>query len=206
MIYTCPNDPTHESDNPDNCSVCGAGISRSPAPEAVSAPEPISVAARGNAVLVGDEMYPESDSSSVLTATSTRDTEFVPAGPAPAKFELVVSVDPTIYVRPTPPTPCPTGQPDKTFPLTKPVNMIGRRSERRGILPDIFLSDPAVSHKHALLMCEPDGSLVLEDAGSANGTQLNGKYVPSGMRISLCAGDQIIVGCWTRITVRTVAE
>ena len=43
---------------------------------------------------------------------------------------------------------------------------------------------------------------VLLDVGSSNGTQLNGKDVPAGVRTPVSAGDEITLGCWTRITLR----
>ena len=54
-------------------------------------------------------------------------------------------------------------------------HLIGRRSDKRGVFPEIALdSDDAVSHRHALLNRTPGGGLVLRDVGSSNGTRLNG--------------------------------
>jgi hypothetical protein len=200
MTYKCPNDPTHESDNPDNCSVCGARISANPS-AASGAPsgDPVEVTGIGNSVFVG------AGSGAVLTAASSRPADLIAPEPPPSRttLELVAAVDPSLYIQPHPPTPCPVGQPNKKFRLDKPENLIGRRSERRSIFPEIELTDPGVSHRHALIQREADGSFILTDVGSANGTQLNGKDVPVGVRIPLCGGDQIVIGCWTRITVQT---
>lgn len=71
--------------------------------------------------------------------------------------------------------------------------LIGRSSEAAvGVL------DPEVSRSHAALMLTK-GVLYLADAGSSNGTFLNGKRVGPG-GIELFAGDVIDVGT-TRIAV-----
>jgi pSer/pThr/pTyr-binding forkhead associated (FHA) protein len=99
--------------------------------------------------------------------------------------------------------PCPVGSPERIFPLDFAENLIGRRSERRGIYPEIDLSsDPGVSSRHAILYREANGTLTLLDVGSTNGTQLGGKEIAAGVRTSLQEGNQITVGCWTRLTVR----
>jgi pSer/pThr/pTyr-binding forkhead associated (FHA) protein len=92
-----------------------------------------------------------------------------------------------------------------TIKLAKPVNLIGRKSEKRGILPEIPLDvDDAVSHRHALLSCGDDGSLTLRDIGSSNGTRLNAVDVKPLVDITLNDGDQITLGRWTRLTVKAV--
>ena len=61
---------------------------------------------------------------------------------------------------------------------------------------------PACRAVRRLLLRRPDGSLVLRDPGSANGTQVNGVEVVAGVDTPLKADDVIAVGAWTRITVR----
>jgi pSer/pThr/pTyr-binding forkhead associated (FHA) protein len=118
---------------------------------------------------------------------------------------VVACVDPSLYADPDPQVPCPTGEPERTFPLDFAENLIGRRSDRRDIHPEIPLSDPGVSHRHAKLLRQADGSFVLLDVGSTNGTQLNGVDVREGVRTPLQDGDQITLGCWTRLTIRSLA-
>ena len=90
-----------------------------------------------------------------------------------------------------------------TIKLDKPLYLIGRTSEARGIFPDIPLNfDDAVSHRHALLERRADGVLVLRDIGAANGTRLNGQDVEAMADNPLRDGDEITVGHWTRITVK----
>jgi pSer/pThr/pTyr-binding forkhead associated (FHA) protein len=80
----------------------------------------------------------------------------------------------------------------RTYVLDKGCVTIGRRSDN-----DIQLNDPAVSGAHARLMLEPNPdfkgfTLVhLEDAGSTNGTLVNGERV---QRRRLQDGDLVRVG------------
>ena len=108
-----------------------------------------------------------------------------------------------------------------SFPATRPAPMvplqssevtIGRRSESRGIRPDIDLSgalaDPGVSHYHALLVRRTDGRYDVIDAGSTNGTTMNDEMTPisPSAPVGLSNGDRIHLGAWTTITVRLRAS
>ncbi|MBT2368424.1 FHA domain-containing protein [Streptomyces sp. ISL-10] len=102
----------------------------------------------------------------------------------------------------------PAYSPEQRLPLTGTQVTIGRRRHSTGESPDIDLSvppeDPGVSHQHAVLVQQPDGSWAVVDQNSTNGTTLNGAedpiqpYVP----IPLNDGDRVHVGAWTTITVR----
>jgi FHA domain len=118
------------------------------------------------------------------------------------RWEAVMVVDPSLNVDPDPNLPCPTGEPERVFPLDFADNLIGRRSDKRDIHPEITVNDPCASHRHAKLQRQQDGSFTLLDVGSTNGTQLNGVDVQPGVRTPLSDGDQITLGCWTRITIR----
>ncbi len=69
---------------------------------------------------------------------------------------------------------------------------IGRRQDC-----DIQLSDPKISRVHARFEAADTG-VVLIDAGSTNGTRLNGELV---RRTAVQAGDQVELGS-TRLTIR----
>lgn len=129
------------------------------------------------------------------------------AGSAPQSFiwEALVQVDPSLYTDPDPSAPCPIGDPDRTFPLDLPESLIGRRSDRLDIHPELPLTDPGVSHRHAKIYRLPDRSLAFLDVGSTNGSAINGAEAAAGVKIPLKDGDQITVGCWTRITIRQLA-
>ncbi|MFF3670655.1 FHA domain-containing protein [Microtetraspora malaysiensis] len=96
--------------------------------------------------------------------------------------------------------------PERRVPLAGLEVRIGRRSKSRALTPEIDLAgppeDPGVSHLHAVLLAQPDGTWQLVDLGSANGTLLNGKTVEHNALIPLGDGDRVHVGAWTSITVR----
>jgi pSer/pThr/pTyr-binding forkhead associated (FHA) protein len=102
----------------------------------------------------------------------------------------------------------PAGAGAREVPLTVSEILVGRRSDSRGIFPDIDLSspvaDPGVSRRHAVLRRQPDGGWVVIDQGSTNGTTVRGATTPikEGEAVRLHDGDHFHVGAWTRITVR----
>ncbi|MZD06129.1 FHA domain-containing protein [Streptomyces sp. SID5785] len=84
---------------------------------------------------------------------------------------------------------------------------IGRRRHSTGDTPDIDLSvppeDPGVSHQHAVLVQQPDGSWAVVDQNSTNGTTVNGGDEPIQpfVPVPLQDGDRVHVGAWTTITI-----
>ncbi|MFF5935715.1 FHA domain-containing protein [Streptomyces sp. NPDC012508] len=102
----------------------------------------------------------------------------------------------------------PAYSPEKHLTLQGNQISIGRRRHSTGESPDIDLSvppeDPGVSHQHAVLVQQPDGSWAVVDQNSTNGTTVNGAeepiqpYVP----VQLQDGDRVHVGAWTTITIR----
>jgi pSer/pThr/pTyr-binding forkhead associated (FHA) protein len=86
----------------------------------------------------------------------------------------------------------------KQFLLSSAESHIGRWDADGGIFPDVDLDsdDPEakVSRRHARITFS-DGTYLLEDLGSTNGTFINrGKRLPKGTRQPLHDGDEIIVG------------
>ncbi|MGP4004144.1 FHA domain-containing protein [Streptomyces sp. 8N706] len=102
----------------------------------------------------------------------------------------------------------PAYSPEQQLPLNGHQITIGRRRNSTGESPDIDLSrppeDPGVSHQHALLVRQPDGSWSVVDQDSTNGTTLNGGEEPIQpfVPIPLQDGDRVHVGAWTTITLR----
>ncbi|TDC97049.1 FHA domain-containing protein [Actinomadura sp. 7K507] len=96
---------------------------------------------------------------------------------------------------------------ERRVPLIGDQARIGRRSTSRAILPEIDLSvppeDPGVSHLHAVLLAQPDGTWNLVDPGSTNGTTVNGGTEPIAVNtpVPMADGDRIHVGAWTTITL-----
>jgi FHA domain len=102
----------------------------------------------------------------------------------------------------------PSHCPSRNFVLEQPEINIGRRSPSRGIAPEIDLSgapqDPAISHLHAILVRQDDGSYSLVDPGSINGTTLNDDPAPIAPNtpVPLADGDRIHLGAWTTVTIQ----
>ena len=95
----------------------------------------------------------------------------------------------------------PEGEPQRSYPLDLDENLVGRRSARTNVHPEIPVGDPSVSSRHLKICRRKDGSLYLVDVGSSNGTKLNGVTVEPGVETSLKAGDQIVIGAWTKIAI-----
>jgi hypothetical protein len=97
--------------------------------------------------------------------------------------------------------------PERRFTLAGAELRIGRRSASRGLDPEIDLTgpptDPGVSHLHAVLIAQPDGTWSVLDPGSSNGTQVNGTDVVTGVPVSLHDGDRVSVGAWTVLTIHS---
>ncbi|MGW7415210.1 FHA domain-containing protein [Streptomyces sp. NPDC054863] len=101
----------------------------------------------------------------------------------------------------------PAYSPEQQLPLQGNQITIGRRRHSTGESPDVDLAvppeDPGVSHQHAVLVQQPDGSWAVVDQNSTNGTTINGgedpiqPYVP----VPLQDGDRVHVGAWTTITI-----
>lgn len=129
-----------------------------------------------------------------------------PAPPvaAPAAFKVTVSVDPSLRTAESPEAPGDLAP--ASYPLDKPANLLGRKSEARAVFPEIPLdSDSAVSHRHGLISVTPDGSLIYRDLSSSNGTRLNGTEVKPLVDTPLKAGDKLTLGHWTSIIVEAIS-
>ncbi|MGW5124817.1 FHA domain-containing protein [Streptomyces sp. NPDC004069] len=102
----------------------------------------------------------------------------------------------------------PAYSPEQQRTLSGNQVTIGRRRHSTGDTPDIDLAvppeDPGVSHQHAVLVQQPDGSWAVVDQNSTNGTTVNGSEDPIQpfVPIPLQDGDRVHVGAWTTITVR----
>ncbi len=136
----------------------------------------------------------------VMASAPLASTAVTPTGPM---WEVRVSVDPSLDTDPDPDLPVPTDEPDYFFPLTDGETLIGRRDDQQGVHPQIPLRDPGVSRRHAMLRRDADGISVM-DLDSTNGTMVNNTELPPDSRRLLKNGDEITVGRWTRITLRSV--
>ncbi|MHC5907843.1 FHA domain-containing protein, partial [Streptomyces sp. S6] len=102
----------------------------------------------------------------------------------------------------------PAYSPEQQRTLTGNQVTIGRRRHSTGETPDIDLSvppeDPGVSHQHAVLVQQPDGTWAVVDQNSTNGTTVNNGEEPIQpfVPVPLQNGDKVHVGAWTTITIR----
>ncbi|MEU6342068.1 FHA domain-containing protein [Streptomyces sp. NPDC046977] len=148
----------------------------------------------------------------LLTPPSAYEPEGAPAGPG--TWTAVIGADREYFTammaRSGPEAEglyFPSYSPELRLPLTGPQITIGRRRHSTGESPDIDLArapeDPGVSHKHAVLVRQPDGSWSVVDQNSTNGTTVNNgedsiaPFVP----VPLGDGDRVHVGAWTTIRI-----
>ncbi len=218
--YLCPKG--HQSSESDYCSECGAKIG---SPSAAIAPAISEIAAQlcpdcsalhelhsgkfceicgynfvtqahGELPIV-QPVVPE-----VVTPLETVTTK---QEAAPREWEVVVTIDPSLR-HPDSPKP-PADATPITICLDKSTHLIGRTSQVRAVYPEIALDlDDAVSHRHALLDRQSDGTLTLRDIGSSNGTQLNGVELKPMIDMPLKSGDVITLGHWTKIIIQTINQ
>lgn len=73
---------------------------------------------------------------------------------------------------------------DFVYPLKVGLNTMGRSSDN-----DVVVEDLYVSRRHCAILVHHDGSCVLHDTASKNGTYLNGSKIPGPT--PLRAGDEI---------------
>lgn len=84
--------------------------------------------------------------------------------------------------------------PDKVYVLRQTLTVVGREP-----LNDVVIPDPELSRRHARIFWE-DGSFLIEDLNSTNGTYVNGRRINSKTR--LASGDIIDFG----ETIRVIYE
>ncbi|MFI9593130.1 FHA domain-containing protein [Nonomuraea sp. NPDC052265] len=208
-MATCPQG--HASGSDDYCDVCGAQMG---GPAAASRPQPAADAGGG-----GDDACPICQTPRAGQFCEVCGHDFTGGGggvPIPvrgARWEAVTAADRGYYekviaeggpdaARMAFPPYCP----ERSFGLVGEQVRIGRRSKAKNLAPEIDLTgppeDPGVSHLHAVLLAQPDGTWTLVDPGSANGTQVNGRTVEINTPVRVGPGDRIHLGAWTVITIR----
>jgi len=171
----------------------GAAPVAGPAP-AVAAPAAPAAAAQaaagsGAAATAPPAAPPAADSPAAASSITA----------APRRWELLAQVDVSFR---KPEDPEPSDRSERLFPLDMGDHLIGRRSDSADIHPEVVIPDPGISRRHARILRQPDGGLALVDLGSMNGTRLNGAAVAPNVITPLAEGDQVTVGCWTRLTLR----
>jgi hypothetical protein len=188
---SCPDCSTlHESDSGNFCEICGYNFLTN-----TKGGDPLS-------------NFPPPFKSPVNSTTAPTQlptkTDSVPlaADTTLGQWRIVMTIDPSLAT-PDSPSP-PPNQAPVTINLKQGANLIGRTSQARAIHPEIPLDlDDAVSSRHGILTLQSDGSLVLRDIGSSNGTMVNGKEIAVMADIPIASGDQITLGHWTRLQIKS---
>ena len=223
--YKCPKG--HISTEPDYCSECGAKIPGSIEQVITVNPPDILPKLTKNAITcpactaphdpnsghfceicgynfntgVHGEIPIKSAEYKVLSAEYPLPTQHL-ALSTQHSLEITITVDPALRNAESPEAP---NQPPIILRLDKDSNLIGRLSVARGINPEIALNfDTAVSHRHALINRQSDGTFTLRDIDSSNGTVLNTLELTPMVDAVLKDGDEFTLGHWTRIKVRFV--
>jgi len=224
--YTCPKNGC-SSDDPDWCSECGANMR----PAAAAAPAPAATSAASLSPMLcpncgtprenngrfcgvcrynfetGQSYAPASAVSAPLAGApapaETAPPEPVPeiapaAGEPKTPWTVLIDFDPTIDPAATPDISRP--RPRLTFPLDLPELLIGRAGAKGH--PEIPVEDEGVSSRHAKIIFSGDGEPTLLELGSTNGTRVNGEAATPGLAVPLKSGDQIVLGRWTRMTIK----
>lgn len=136
-------------------------------------------------------------------AAATPPVSIAPIVPAPTpQWELRVDVDGSLYTEPDPNLSLPQNAPPLSFPLFAPEVVIGRLSTKSPARVEVPVFDPGISGRHAQLSRNEHDAWTLRDLGSTNGTRVNGQNLAPGARAQLRDGDEITLGCWTRLTLR----
>jgi hypothetical protein len=215
MTAVCPSG--HASQTADYCDQCGAPIA---APGAAPGP---GATPHATAVLPVVEELDTSPSARrepcpACGAARSGDDRYCEAcgydfeSPPPAAigWEVVVTADRGQFDRvAVAGVSFPDAYGERRFPLHEGENRIGRgRGHPDETAPEIDLArpplDPGISRLHAALESRPDGTCLLRDLGSTNGTALNDEPAPIAPHtaVPLSDGDRVRVGAWTTITVR----
>ncbi|MEV4108534.1 FHA domain-containing protein [Nonomuraea sp. NPDC049695] len=206
-MATCPQG--HASGDDEYCDVCGAQMAGAPAPQP-----------QAQAAAPGTESCPVCQTPRAGQFCEVCGHDYT-GGSAPvsvpmgggAQWEAVTAADRTYYEKviaeggpDAAAMAFPPYCPERSFALVGEQVRVGRRSRARNVAPEIDLTgppeDPGISHLHAVLLAQPDGSWTLVDPGSSNGTQVNGKPVKVNVPVRIGPGDKIHLGAWTVITIR----
>ncbi len=149
--------------------------------------------------------------TAVLSTSEAEQTVVVgpPAAAETGQWVAEISVDPFWYQGQQTTHQLPDVGPPVVVVLRQETLLIGRRSFRQQIEPDLDCSsDPGVSRRHAQIV--HDGSRwFIEDLGSSNGTfvanvgePLPDDTIEPGGRAEVGPTSRIFVGAWTRIMIR----
>ncbi|HKD76261.1 MAG TPA: FHA domain-containing protein [Ktedonobacterales bacterium] len=206
----CPDCMTPRTPGARFCEVCRydftagtSGVHASPPPAAPVAPQ--APAATPPPPVASAAPVSAASSAAPPAQAATANTPIAGSTPAPApaqRLNVVVITDPSLVEDEEERNQCPQNAPELVFPLDLEENLVGRRSDDRGIYPEVDINDPGVSHRHLKFIRQADGSFVVLEMGSKNGTILNGAELKPGLPTPIAVGDELLVGSWTRLQIR----
>ena len=134
--------------------------------------------------------------------------DFEVAAPAEPAWEIVIEADRGYHARfAAGDVVFPEGHSPHCVPVHAAELRIGRSDPASNGADGPQISgaadDPALSRRHAVLRRRGDGAYAIEDLGSTNGTEVNGRRIAAGKPVVLGDGDRIHLGAWTGITIRS---
>jgi hypothetical protein len=207
------------------CEACGYQVGSDPAAAqtpvsgATPAPAapPVAAGTSESAAVLGSALFPdpgdiaEPSSSASATAPDAPGSGGPPAH-VPAGWTAVVSASRSYFdavIAERGPDAAsvqyPAYCPERRYQLVAPQMRIGRRSVSRGISPEIDLTgpptDPGISRLHAILLAKLDGSWMITDPGSENGTKVNDTEIEANVPVPLADGDHVFLGAWTAMAI-----
>ncbi len=215
VIAPCPNCGSPAGVDDAFCEVCGIDFATGEMPtQPHTVVDPAAAPAAPPATAAPAGATPATDPAAGAAAEpagAAAPPAAPPAASAPVGWAVVIEADRAFYEgneSPDVDLPFPASAPPRELPLKSGEVLIGRRSDSRGVFPDVDLGmpneDPGVSRRHAVLRHKPDDSWVVIDQGSTNGTRVSGTSAPvgPGEERPLLNGDQLLLGAWTRITLK----
>ncbi|NJL10631.1 MAG: FHA domain-containing protein [Calothrix sp. SM1_7_51] len=185
----CPDCSTHhELDSGNFCEICGYNFStgRSGEIPGLKKEQNLEESTKKQADIYDNNLIKNTDNIEEINSTKL--------------WKIVITIDSEARYSESPEPPI--NQAPIILALEKPINLIGRNSKARAVYPEIALDfDDAVSHRHAVLNRNDNGTFTLRDIGSANGTTINGVELKPMVDIPLKNGDEFTLGHWTKIQI-----
>ena len=132
--------------------------------------------------------------------------DFEAAAPVEPAWELVIEADRDYHARFATGIAFPQDVAPQRMPAEVAELRIGRVDPKsNGEAPQITgaADDPGLSRRHAVLRRLSDGIYAIEDLGSTNGTEVNGRQIAAREPVALGDGDRVHLGAWTGITIRS---
>ena len=97
----------------------------------------------------------------------------------------------------------PVDRTEELFRLDLEEIVIGRVNDGGGTaLAEIEIADSGISRRHLKILRHANGSYSVADMNSTNGSWLNEVRLDRGVEAPLRAGDELMIGEWTRLSIR----